>query len=80
MKHSSKTNKGIFRETRLPKTSLALAISLAIFSSSSLAGKITAVSSASGADGFGGLNLNNIEVVLNPAETTSANDGTFDKY
>ena len=79
MKHSKKSNNAKIADVGLSVSSLALAISLVIFSTPALAGKITAVPSASGADGYGGFNLDNIEVVLNPAEPTSANDGTFDK-
>ena len=46
-------------------TKLVFAIALAIFSFTTQAGKITSIPSASGADGFGGLNLDNVEVVLN---------------
>ncbi|MCK4708072.1 MAG: choice-of-anchor F family protein, partial [Gammaproteobacteria bacterium] len=46
-------------------TRLAMAVALAGFSVVAQAGKITSIPSASGADGFGGLNLDNVTVILN---------------
>ena len=45
--------------------SFALVFALASFSFTAQAGKITSIPSASGADGFGGWNLDNVEIVLN---------------
>ena len=58
---------------------IAFAVSLAILSITAQAGKITAVPSASGTDGFGGVNLDNIEVHLNgePISTFDESNGAY---
>lgn len=49
---------------KIPYRKLSLAIVLAACSVVTQAGKITSTTSASGAEGFGGWNLNNVEVAL----------------
>ncbi|WP_305908276.1 choice-of-anchor F family protein [Methylomarinum sp. Ch1-1] len=63
--------------SRVAKT--ALAIALAGLALSVHAGKITSAPSASGASGFGGWNLNNVEVVLNGTQgVVGSADSWFD--
>ena len=64
---------------RLTVSRVAFAVSLAFLATSAQAGKITAVQSASGADGFGGFNLENIEVHLNgePVSTFDESTGAY---
>ncbi|MDX2503063.1 MAG: choice-of-anchor F family protein, partial [Gammaproteobacteria bacterium] len=57
-------------------SSLALAVALAGFSLTVQAGKIISVPSATGAEGFGGWNLNNIEVILNGTQGAIGDNDT----
>ena len=58
---------------------LASTIVLASFALTTQAGKIISIPSSSGADGFGGLNLDNVEVVLDGTQGTPGDtDSWFD--
>lgn len=74
MQKSSLTEVG---HPRLARTALAIALTgLAL---SAQAGKITSVPAASGAQGFGGWNLSNVEVVLSGTQgTIGSSDSWFD--
>jgi hypothetical protein len=64
MSNSSDTYRVTIDGIWLSISCFTFAILVAVFSLSVQAGKITSVPSASGANGFGGLNLANIEVIL----------------
>ena len=64
MNNLNKINRVSIDGMRPSISHLAIAVTVAIFSASAQAGKMTAVSSASGANGFGGFNLGIIGVIL----------------